>query len=133
MRTFQRIPKLVDKAFEDRGGKRLVERGEGDAGDGMFFEAFDTWAAKLWEVLPKVRFVPGRYFKSFNQVVSQEYSTEISKDVQTGLEMKVVSEGTTRASDLRQQDAALGTVVENKVLTAPGAPEKRHIGTPSRG
>ena len=39
-----------------------------------------------------------------------------------------MDEGTFRASVLRQPDAALGTVVENKLLTSPGAPAKRHIG-----
>ena len=39
-----------------------------------------------------------------------------------------MDEGTFRASVLRQPDAALGTVVENKVLTSSDAPAKRHIG-----
>lgn len=46
-----------------------------------------------------------------------------------GLEVKTVDEGTYRASALRQPDAALGTVVENTLLTLPEAPAKRHIGT----
>jgi len=41
--------------------------------------------------------------------------------------MKTVDPGTFRASILRQPDAALGTVVENRILTAVGAPSKRHI------
>ena len=44
------------------------------------------------------------------------------------MKVEIVGEETSRAADLRQPDAALGTVVENRVLTAPGAPEKRHIG-----
>lgn len=36
---------------------------------------------------------------------------------------------TDRAATLRQPDSKLGTVVENRVLTADGAPAKRHIGT----
>ena len=46
----------------------------------------------------------------------------------TGLQIKKVSGGAERAEILRQKDTALGTVVENRVLTAPGAPPKRHIG-----
>lgn len=45
-----------------------------------------------------------------------------------GLEVKTVDVGTARASALRQPDAALGTVVENRLLTSKNAPAKRHIG-----
>lgn len=108
-RTYQRIPKLIDAQFEEHGGKRLIERGEGDAGSADFFEAFDDWEAKLWHVLPK------------------EYGTVVTKNLSATLEVQTVSKSTERAIDLRQHDAALGTVVENRVLTAPGVPEKRHI------
>ena len=54
-RTYQRIPKLVDRLLEERGGKRLVPRGEGDAGGSELFESFDAWETHLWEVLPDVR------------------------------------------------------------------------------
>ena len=60
--------------------------------------------------------------------VGQEYKTTVSETTAAGIEIKNVDEGTSRAVDLRQIDAALGTVIENRVLTAPGAPEKRHIG-----
>ena len=53
-RTYQRIPKLVDQTLESRGGRRLVERGEGDAGGSELFESFDAWESNLWEVLAKV-------------------------------------------------------------------------------
>lgn len=43
--------------------------------------------------------------------------------------MKTLDPGTARATALRQTDTALGRVVENRVLTKPGAPEKRHIST----
>ena len=55
VRTYQRIPTLIDRTIEERGGQRLVARGEGDAGGAEFFESFDAWEAKLWEVLPGVR------------------------------------------------------------------------------
>ena len=58
----------------------------------------------------------------------QEYNTTISEASSLGIQIKNVDDGTSRAADLRQSDAALGTVIENRVLTAPGAPEKRHIG-----
>lgn len=50
-----------------------------------------------------------------------------SSPVSSGLDVKVVDVGTVRASVLRQPDAALGRVVENRVLTH-GGPVKRHIG-----
>lgn len=56
-RTYQRIPKLIDQTLEDRGAQRLVPRGEGDAGSSEFFEAFEAWETKLWEVLPEVSYV----------------------------------------------------------------------------
>lgn len=43
------------------------------------------------------------------------------------LSIKIVDAGTTRSKLLRQPDAAMGKVLENRLLTKPGAPEKRHI------
>ena len=54
VRTFQRIPTLVDDVLAARGGTRLVERGVGDAQAAEFFEAFDEWEGRLWETLAKV-------------------------------------------------------------------------------
>ena len=61
------------------------------------------------------------------EVLSQEYQTTKNEEVAT-MSVKFVSLGTARAEALRQKDAALGTVVENKLLTSPNAPAKRHIG-----
>ncbi len=52
----------------------------------------------------------------------------MSESPASGIEVKNVDEGTSRAIGLRQNDAGLGRVIENRVLTAAGAPEKRHIG-----
>jgi sulfite reductase alpha subunit-like flavoprotein len=52
--TYQRIPTLCDNLLEQHGGKRLLDRGEGDAGASNFFEVFDEFEAKFWEVLSKV-------------------------------------------------------------------------------
>jgi cytochrome P450 / NADPH-cytochrome P450 reductase len=54
VQTYQRIPKLCDTLFEERGAKRLIPRGEGDASDAMFFQAFDNFEAAFWETLKKV-------------------------------------------------------------------------------
>ena len=109
VQTYQRIPTLVDDLFEKRGGHRLIECGAGNAGAGDFFEAFDEWEAGLWPIL------------------ASEYQTTQSKSV-VGLQIKTIDEGTARATALRQPDAALGTVVENRLLTSATAPAKRHIG-----
>jgi hypothetical protein len=42
--------------------------------------------------------------------------------------VETIDPGQERAAILRQPTAALGKVVENRVLTKPGAPAKRHIG-----
>ncbi|KAI0075367.1 bifunctional P-450/NADPH-P450 reductase [Panus rudis PR-1116 ss-1] len=107
-KTFQRVPTLIDQALNERGAKRLISRGEGDAGGSEFFESFDKWTSELWEELTKV------------------YQTQ-GKEVAAGLKITTVDTGSSRATLLRQSDTAFGTVIENRVLTAPGAPEKRHI------
>ncbi|KAI0085847.1 cytochrome P450 [Irpex rosettiformis] len=108
--TYQRIPTLIDDVISKRGGMRFVARGEGDAGSGEFFDAFDTWVDGLWKTL------------------AEHYGVTLAGNVaSTGIEIKTLDIGTTRATVLRQPDAALGTCVVNRVLTAPGVPEKRHL------
>ncbi|KAL4252643.1 Bifunctional cytochrome P450/NADPH--P450 reductase [Abortiporus biennis] len=107
--TYQRIPTLCDRLLGELGGKRLVERGEGDAGGSDFFEAFDQWEIKLWDAL------------------HQEYGTKDKKDANVGLTVETVETGASRAKALRQTDTDFGTVVENRLLTSPNAPPKRHI------
>ncbi|KAJ7910393.1 fatty acid hydroxylase [Mycena leptocephala] len=106
--TFQAIPALCDDLFEKSGARRLMVRGAGDASKGDFFQLFDEFTGRLWETLTK------------------EYSTARSDTVKSTLEVKTVDAGQARASALRQPDALLGRVVENKVLTK-GGPVKRHI------
>ncbi|PSR72168.1 hypothetical protein PHLCEN_2v11960 [Hermanssonia centrifuga] len=106
--TYQRIPTLCDQLFAERGAKRIIERGEGDAGSGDFFESFDKWEAKLWATLTK------------------EFGTSFDNSA-GGIEVQTVDSGSGRAVALRQNDATLGTVVENRVLTSSGVPAKRHI------
>ncbi|EMD34553.1 hypothetical protein CERSUDRAFT_75518 [Gelatoporia subvermispora B] len=108
-KTYQRIPKLCDALLAERGAERLAPRGEGDAASGDFFESFDAWEAQLWDAL------------------SKKYQTATTDITTSGLSVEIVDSGTTRAKILRQADATIGTVVENRILTAPGAPVKRHI------
>ncbi|TFK52531.1 bifunctional P-450/NADPH-P450 reductase [Heliocybe sulcata] len=109
VRTYQRIPTLVDEVLEKKGGTRLLPRGEGDAAGSSFFEDFDAWEAEMWSVLTK------------------EYNT-VSKKVEETLTVETTKSGTTRASELRQPDTRLGTVTQNRVLTKPSASGiKRHL------
>ncbi|KAJ7218356.1 fatty acid hydroxylase [Mycena pura] len=106
--TYQKIPTLCDDLFAERGAHRLVPRGAGDAGRGGFFESFDEFEAGLWVALQK------------------EYSTSRSESLAQTLEVKTVNAGQERATALRQPNALLGRVIENRVLTKDG-PVKRHI------
>ncbi|KAI8976616.1 fatty acid hydroxylase [Trametes punicea] len=112
VRTYQRVPKLIDELLEARGGKRLQERGVGDAQAAEFFQVFDEWEAQLWKTL------------------ALEYGVKVEKSDAahtSGISFKTVDAGTSRAAILRQPDAELGRVLENRLLTSPNAPEKRHI------
>ncbi|KZV89028.1 cytochrome P450 [Exidia glandulosa HHB12029] len=106
--TYQRIPKLVDATLADKGAQRLLDRGEADAGGEGFFESFDEWETKLWPVL----------IETFGAVASDDPNAGLNVDI---------SAPTQRASTLRQQDAQLGTLLVNKLLTKPGANDKRHL------
>ena len=136
-RTYQRIPTLIDATLQTHGARRLVERGEADASDAAFFESFDRWLEGLWGALEKVSSRLTYMLVCFLIVtfdfVEQEYGVknagQVSTSDSTPLKVELVDAGTTRAKLLRQPDAAMGKVIENRVLTKAGTPEKRHIGT----
>ncbi|CAE6442366.1 unnamed protein product [Rhizoctonia solani] len=107
--TYQRIPKLIDATLEQKGAKRLLERGEADAGGDEFSESFDEWERKLWSVL------------------SKEYNLEAKGADTKGVDIKFLGTPTDRAATLRQPDSRLGLVVENRLLTSSNAPAKLHI------
>lgn len=108
--TYQRIPKLIDEKMEAAGAKRLLERGEGDAAGAEFFDSFDAWEVKLWETLSTI----------YN-------TTATNRPTEEELDVKLCGTGMERAISLRQPDAALGKVVENRILTSNAEQEKRHI------
>lgn len=54
VRTYQRIPTLIDELFEKNGAERFLGRGEADAGSIDFFQAFDEYETKIWEAMDKV-------------------------------------------------------------------------------
>ncbi|EUC54437.1 cytochrome P450 family:NADPH-P450 family reductase [Rhizoctonia solani AG-3 Rhs1AP] len=107
--TYQRIPTLIDTTLEQKGAKRLLARGEADARGDKFSESFDEWEKQLWAVLFK------------------EYNVEAKGTDTTGVDIKFLGGPTDRATTLRQPDSRLGSVIENRLLTAPSIPAKRHI------
>jgi cytochrome P450/NADPH-cytochrome P450 reductase len=90
---------------------------------------FEEYESTLWDTLSKVNCSHPTYLSMLTRAVQlQEYQTSKTKSLIPGSEVKIVDPGTERAATLRQADAALGRVVENRLLTKPGAPMKRHIG-----
>ena len=103
--TFQRIPTRVDEMLEQHGGKRLAPRGLTDAAKGDIFGDFDTWADHT-------------FWPSFAPDAEGDETT------QAALEIEMSTQN--RGSYLRQ-DVQTGTVVDSRILTAAGEPEKRHL------
>ncbi|EJU05216.1 cytochrome P450 [Dacryopinax primogenitus] len=112
VRSFYRIPKLVDSRMEELGAERLIPRGEGDAGGANVYNSFDAWEKALWSAVSK----------DLNDA-APEAASEL--DIEDDLIVAVV--GATRDILLRQPDLTEGKCVENRVLTASDQPVKRHI------
>lgn len=108
--TFQKVPKLVDEILGVLGAERLADRGSSDVSKQDTFGDFETWTSgKLWPAL-------GPYLTSPED--PSTFST-----VPT-IEIELTSEE--RAAHL-QQNVQWANVIDTKVLTAEGEPEKRHI------
>lgn len=108
--TFQKIPTLVDELLPVLGAKRIAERGLSDVSKQDTFGDFETWTTgKLWPAL-------GPY------VTSSEDSSEFSTIPTVEIELTTEE----RSSHL-QQNVQWANVIDAKVLTAEGEPEKRHI------
>lgn len=108
--TFQKIPTLVDESLPVLGAKRITDRGSSDVSKQDTFGDFEMWTSgKLWPAL-------GPY------VTSSKDTSEFSA-IPT-VEIEVTTEE--RSSHL-QQNVQWANVIDAKVLTAEGEPEKRHI------
>ena len=106
--TFHRIPKLVDQLLAERGATRIAEKGLSDVVGGHVFDDFDHWQDDLlWPAIRKI----------FNM------AAEVSKE-KIGLDITL--HPLSRANDLRQ-GVSEAMVNENILLTAPDAPQKRHL------
>lgn len=107
IQTFHRIPKLINRTLEERGGTRLVEMGSADAAQSDMFSDFESWEDDiLWPVLKE------KYDASEGAEgsASQNLSVQIT---------------TPRKATLRQ-DVEEALVTSTKTLTASGPP-KKHI------
>lgn len=108
--TFQKIPTLVDESLPVLGAKRIADRGSSDVSKQDTFGDFETWTSgKLWPAL-------GPY------VTSSEETSEFSAIPTVEIELTTEE----RSSHL-QQNVQWANVIDAKVLTAEGEPEKRHI------
>jgi cytochrome P450/NADPH-cytochrome P450 reductase len=61
---------LIDATLEKKGAKRLLERGEADAGGDMFSQSFEEWEEKLWETLAMVCLATARFVTAFDECVA---------------------------------------------------------------
>lgn len=108
--TFQKIPTSVDDILPILGAERIADRGSSDVSKQDTFGDFETWTSgKLWPAL-------GPYLSSTED--SSKFST-----IPT-IEIEVTNEE--RAAHL-QQNVQWANVIDARVLTAEGEPEKRHI------
>ncbi|KAJ5668186.1 Amidohydrolase [Penicillium maclennaniae] len=106
--TFHRIPKAVNELAEKNGASRLCDIGLADAANSDMFTAFDSWGeTNLW---PAVAEKLGGVQKT------EKPKSSLQVDVSSGV----------RASTLGLK-LQQGYVVENKLLTPPGVPAKRHL------
>ncbi|KAK0254707.1 hypothetical protein LTS09_010178 [Friedmanniomyces endolithicus] len=100
----------IDALLEQHGGSRMCARGSADAAKGDMMSAFQSWEDDV-----------------FWPAVQKKYGVSdadgASEAIGQGLTISVTSQ---RASRLRA-DVSEAKVVETRLLTAPGVPEKRHI------
>ncbi|UJR17796.1 hypothetical protein I4U23_004695 [Adineta vaga] len=102
--TYQKIPIYIDQMIETVGGRRIIERGAGDAA-GDFLGAFETWKEHLFRALRKET-------GDQNVISDEKLSIEIVNPTRN-----------------LGQTTDFGTVLQNKILIEANdiAPMKRHL------
>lgn len=109
--TFQRVPKLLDDLLPTLGAERMTGRGESDVSKQGTFDDFEAWtSSQLWPALEA-------------SLLTAETSSPKRPTIPT-IELELTPQE--RAAHL-QQNVQWASVVETKVLTASGEPEKRHV------
>ncbi|CAM4841106.1 unnamed protein product, partial [Rotaria magnacalcarata] len=102
--TYQKIPTYIDEMFGQAGGKRIIERGAGDAA-GDLFGSFESWKENLLQVLRK-----------------DTDGKNMTNDEKLSIEIVNVTRNLGQIRDF-------GTVLQNKILVEASeiGPMKRHI------
>ncbi|KAF8716652.1 cytochrome P450, partial [Rhizoctonia solani] len=109
--TYQKVPIEFDDMLTRGGAEKLIARGEFDAGRPFTADAFDDWAAKLWNVLSK------RYDVTYDESLYREV-----------YEIRQIGNADARHRILRQKDTISAVVVENRTISNPdGTLPARHI------
>ncbi len=110
--TFHQVPKFVDRTMDARGASRLCEKGLTDVAQGNMFTDFEQWEDDVfWPAIEAQYGTAGAAVNDDTTSLSESLSVQFSSP---------------RSSTLRQ-DVKEATVVDERLLTQPGAAPKRHI------
>lgn len=112
--TFHRVPKSVDSTMAARGASRICDMGLTDVAQGEMFTDFEQWEDDVfWPAIEK------RYGSAGGAATGDEAGDSLGPSLE-------VRFSTPRSTTLRQ-DVKEATVIEERTLTTPGAPPKKHI------
>jgi cytochrome P450/NADPH-cytochrome P450 reductase len=110
--TFHHVPQLVDRIMGARGASKICDMGLTDVAQGDMFTDFEQWEDDVfWPA------VETRYGTAGVAVDNDDSLLSPSLDIRFS---------SPRSSTLRQ-DVKEATVVDERLLTAPGASPKKHI------
>lgn len=103
--TYQRVPTTIGKLLVDKGATALIPRGETDVSKGTIFDDFDSWTDSL----------AGKLCADIEDTStgSGGFNVHISTNARVG--------------HLRYNHMQGAKVISNARVTAPDAPEKRHL------
>ncbi|KAI5248664.1 cytochrome P450 [Aureobasidium subglaciale] len=107
--TFHKIPTAIDDILLARGGERICSRGSANAANGDMFSEFEKWEDDV-----------------FWPAMASKYGGDSSTTDSTATQSLTVEVSSVRSSHLRA-DVYEARVVDAKLLSHPGASEKRHI------
>ncbi len=98
VRTYQRIPTIIDEALGKNGAERLLARGEADASSISFFSAFEDYETALWKTLGNVSRPSVRSkVEAYNTVQSYATVRKLSTFEEDEFSIEVVDVGIGRA------------------------------------
>ena len=103
VKTYQKIAIYIDQLLENAGGKRILERGEGDAG-GDFYGAFESWKENLFQILRKHT---GEEKLSIEIVNSKRNFGQTTTDIGIVLENKILVQANNIVPTIRHLEIKL--------------------------